>query len=514
MLFKLPEDLRKSLSGETETEKKAAPAKRKVNTLGKVDDLFPLELLSKDEQLKVVDEVATIKSNYRVNGSHVKGKFWSEGEYSFYLAYYSGLWVSFWSKKYTEGSNFIFGLSLAFNKNKNKENSTLSDMYNKFSDHIKNSFVDKKYVKSYFSYLTVEVTTDNLFEYVSVLGLSHFYRASDKIFCSFGCKERQRCCFSFIPGEIMLECSKRDPRYAIGSIYDFAKDIKWDSKSICKDFFKLPDYPFFRKKVFNYMRYVENAIQGCENYSEWFYSYRSKVQQLTRETIEKSNLIQSLQSLYGDVSLDLLQRVADSGDLVCQTYLTPISSDKNCNAGDWLRENVKPHTLVSLLCAEDSKLFHDTLAMLYSMNKSDLDKLGKPSRWRNRSFHDHVMVESFKNKGKDKPLPAELFPEPVKVGDWTYSQPRSTLELICWGKLAMNCVGSSDYYAGRVINRKSLIILASENGNPRLTIDLGLKENEILQIQDTVRGHSIPKAEMAKHAKRFLEAVEKVSASG
>jgi len=513
MLFKLPEDLRKSLSGEVKAVK-AAPTKPKTHTLGKVDDLFPLELLSKDEQLKVVDEVATIKSIYRVNGSHVKGKFWSKGEYSFYLAYNSGLWLSFWSKKYDKNSNFIFGFSLAFNKNKNKENSTLSGMYNKLSDHIKNSFVDKRYLKSNFSYLTAEVTVDNLFEYGGVLELRHFYGASDKIFDSFGCKQRQRGCYSSIPGDIMFECIKRDPRYAISSIYDLAKDIKWNSKSICKDFFKLPDYPFFRKKVFNYMRYVENVIQECENYNEWFCSYRPKVLQLAREMLEKSKFIQSLQSLYSDISLDLLQRIADSGVSFCPHYLFLISSDKSCNAGDWLRENVKPHTLVSLLCAEDSRLLHDTIAMLYSMNKSYLDKLGKPSRWRNRSFHDHVMVESFKNKGKDKPLPAELFPEPVKVGNWTYSQPRSTLELLCWGKLAMNCVGSSDHYANRVIERKSLIILASENGKPRLTINLGLKENEILEIQDTVKGHSIPKAEMAEHAKRFLEAVEKVSASG
>ena len=41
-----------------------------------------------------------------------------------------------------------------------------------------------------------------------------------------------------------------------------------------------------------------------------------------------------------------------------------------------------------------------------------------------------------------------------------------------------------------------------------------LKENKILEIQDTVRGHAIPATEMAEHSKRFLEAIEKVSAPG
>lgn len=508
MLFKLPEDLRKSLSGETKTEKKAAPAKRKVNTLGKVDDLFPLELLPKDEQLKVVDEVATSKSNcFRVSGSYLKRKFWSEGEYSFYLAYNSGLWVSFWSKKYTKGSNFIYGFSFAFNKNKNKENSTLSDIYNKFSDHIKSSFVDKKYVKSDFSYLTAEVTTDNLFEYRDVPGLRHFYGVSDKIFNSFGLKNNKLNRYFYIPEEIVFECIKKDPRNII-SYFDTSKDIQWNAKSICKDFFKLPDSPFFRKKAYEYMEYATK----CENYEEWISSHKSQVSLATNTLNLKSHLIRSLKSLYSDISLDLLHKVFESDSIACPDYL--FSGEARFDSNNWLRENVKPHTFVSLLCAEDSKLLSDTLRMLNSMNKSDLDKLGKPNRWRNRSFHDHVMVESFKSKGKDKPLPAELFPEPVKVGDWTYSQPRSTLELLCWGKLAMNCVGSSDYYASKVINRMSLIILASENGKPRLTIELGLKENKILEIQDTVRGHSIPKEEMAEHAKRFLEAVEKVSAPG
>jgi hypothetical protein len=149
--------------------------------------------------------------------------------------------------------------------------------------------------------------------------------------------------------------------------------------------------------------------------------------------------------------------------------------------------------------------------MLENLSPSQLEKLKKPSRWRNRAFHDHVMVESFKYEGKNKSLPAELFPEPVKVGNWTYSQPRNTLELLLWGKTVMNCVGSADIYAQKVIKRKSLIILASENGKPRLTIDFNLHKNGISQIQDAETRGRIFEKELAGHAKIFLQAVEKVS---
>jgi hypothetical protein len=536
MLFQLPEDLRKSLANEE--EKKISPPKPKpklkVNRLGKIDDLLPEEIFSKSEQLKMVDGVAISKD---------KCLSWTKDGYEAKINYCNGHWASVWAKKYRGDSNFIFGFSLAFKKSKPIRNID-HDIIMKFVE----KFVEKRYCRSDFMYLTLKVTTDNLYEFIKsfrkvdtialMLDANLFSEDYDDMIQRYPYQGNLR-----IPNKAYLESCRKDPRIHLfmsnvsgpSSAFN-SEELEWSTKYFLGEF-DFPGTPYFKKKIYEFMKSIEDLIDTdykslitvangstlkpprkslCEwlNKEDIRYSYNlstRNTRELCSSIQNKSKLIRSLKSIYGsDINLDTLHKVMEELKIP-PTLILHTDCDSFPQLRGWIRKNIKPDTLVSLICGDDSVLLQDTLSMLENLSPSQLEKLKKPSRWRNRAFHDHVMVESFKYKGKNKSLPAELFPEPVKVGNWTYSQPRNTLELLLWGKTVMNCVGSADIYAQKVIKRKSLIILASENGKPRLTIDFNLHKNGISQIQDAETRGRIFEKELAGHAKIFLQAVEKVS---
>jgi hypothetical protein len=100
------------------------------------------------------------------------------------------------------------------------------------------------------------------------------------------------------------------------------------------------------------------------------------------------------------------------------------------------------------------------------------EELKPPKRW--RDFHDYVMSKEWKIKTPNELLPQDLFPEPVKDGEWTFFQPRDVHQLADWGRAVRNCVGGTHYAQG-IINKNHFIVLAMVNRVPMVTIQLSVQ---------------------------------------
>ena len=107
-----------------------------------------------------------------------------------------------------------------------------------------------------------------------------------------------------------------------------------------------------------------------------------------------------------------------------------------------------------------------------------------PRRWRMDEWHDHVMGETWKIKNPKVDLPQKLFPEPIKVNNFTFIQPIDTHQLSMWGQAVRNCVGSHGYADG-IKKFKHLIVLAMIDGKPRYTIQLNVDNGVMSVVQMT-----------------------------
>ena len=105
-----------------------------------------------------------------------------------------------------------------------------------------------------------------------------------------------------------------------------------------------------------------------------------------------------------------------------------------------------------------------------------------PRRWRMNEWHDHVMGETWKIKNPKVDLPQHLFPQPIKVNNYTFIQPIDTHQLSQWGQAVRNCVGSHGYAEG-IKKFKHLIVLAMIDGKPRYTIQFTVDNGSMNPVQ-------------------------------
>lgn len=221
--------------------------------------------------------------------------------------------------------------------------------------------------------------------------------------------------------------------------------------------------------------------------------------------------------IYPDLNVDFL---ISRYDLLVETTFS--LSDYGANML-WIREHLSPESFFNMLnkfheeeLAEYSeksighplsygakrletnhyrfywRIFEDTFYMLrqileYNKKLSDdkvkLDPM--PRRWRMNEWHDHLMSELWKVNNPNVSLPQKLFPNPIKVDNYTFIQPIDTHQLSKWGKAVRNCVGSASYAEG-IKKFKYLIVLVMISGKPRYTIQLDVNNGvmNVTQIAD------------------------------
>lgn len=158
----------------------------------------------------------------------------------------------------------------------------------------------------------------------------------------------------------------------------------------------------------------------------------------------------------------------------------------NLNAGrDWFIKNAPMQTVLGVLFPEQysHESAHqgiDAIRIITRLLSSAEynGELEPPKRW--RDLHDYVMAKEWKIKTPNEALPQDLFPEPVKNGEWTFFQPRDVHQLANWGRAVRNCVGGTHYSEG-IKMKKHFIVLAMVNKVPLITIQLSV-DNGVMNV--------------------------------
>lgn len=141
------------------------------------------------------------------------------------------------------------------------------------------------------------------------------------------------------------------------------------------------------------------------------------------------------------------------------------------------------------------------------LNTEEYQKeLKPPKRW--RDLHDYVMSKEWKIKTPNELLPQDLFPEPVKDGEWTFFQPRDVHQLADWGRAVRNCVGGT-YYAQGIKKKNHFIVLAMVNKVPMVTIQLSV-QNGVMNVDQIskVSNQRLDSAENLAYQSAFSNALK------
>tara|TARA_B100001939_G_scaffold348095_1_gene372596 strand:+ start:4253 stop:6031 length:1779 start_codon:yes stop_codon:yes gene_type:complete len=272
--------------------------------------------------------------------------------------------------------------------------------------------------------------------------------------------------------------------------------------------------PWFRKKL----NWMCNAMQLAFDKA----GDHASVFDVSAPFGEVSSFLQTcreITNLYPDINVDFL---ISRYDLLVETSFNTRRREVH-GAIAWIQEHLSVESFLNMLSkfhavsVEDSNKnrggyrytfdehmkricyywrdFEDTIRMVdqiveynnrLSEDETKLDPM--PRRWRIDEWHDHVMGETWKITNPKIDLPQKLFPQPIKVNNFTFIQPIDTHQLSKWGKAVRNCVGSSSYAEG-IKKFKHLIVLAMIEGRPRYTIQLNV-DNGIMKVVQMTDVHN------------------------
>jgi len=201
-------------------------------------------------------------------------------------------------------------------------------------------------------------------------------------------------------------------------------------------------------------------------------------------------IVQFFDSFYPEASADYMHQAIDkvihnrNRKEIMRNLCSVISN--NLNTGmNWLIKNAPMQTVLGMLFPDqfsfdDSRQAIDAIRIIDRLLNSDKhdDELEPPKRW--RDLHDYVMAKEWKITTPNEPLPQDLFPEPVKNGEWTFFQPRDVHQLADWGRAVRNCVGGTHYSEG-IKKKKHFIVLAMVDKVPLITIQLSV-DNGVMNV--------------------------------
>ena len=268
----------------------------------------------------------------------------------------------------------------------------------------------------------------------------------------------------------------------------------------------LIETPWFRKKLSWMCNAMQLAFDNAGNHAS--------VYDITAPLGEVDSFLNScyeITKLYPDINVDFL---ISRYDVILETSFNCRSGRSNGMA--WVQEHLSPESFFNMLGKfhalsteehnENHRMlrqhrieemmnrprffwrhFDDTISMVNQIvvyNNAlpeDAPKLDPmPRRWRMNEWHDHVMGETWKIKNPKVELPQHLFPQPIKVNNYTFIQPIDTHQLSQWGQAVRNCVGSHGYAEG-IKKFKHMIVLAMIDGKPRYTVQLYV-DNGIMNV--------------------------------
>jgi len=519
MQFQLPDNLKVQISAYDPTLKKriretAASDKPKraksTHPLGDIEPLIPAHIIPVQRQRAEINRINTeaVEDRYAVlykptdQGLQLKA----------ILYHYESVWVAAWLPN--PGEDYIYGVSYAF-----KEGVKASDIAISLNRQLKNG-IDweyKKFGRSEFRVATIYITRESL----KNGDTQYLWNPKDVSSWKKKSIELHRNCIA--PFTKQLESTlptwedansiweRINPTYNNyytlinrNTAWSFPSDINpldWVptvdyflNANISQQVKYVFNTPFFKRWIQQQVNEITDKYKDPDNTKKvYIYAPANRIKHL-------ADWINIIWQIYPDVPIDYLQNNLET--LLSLNHLYTVNREQ---ALPWLQQHMPVASFFQLLnkfvekASENVSSYNfstsnqryqyrfsdlnDTINMLNTVLESGAE-IKPPKRWRIEEFHDHVQAEAWKIRNPNQDLPQDLFPQPIKVQNWTFFQPRDIHQLGNWGRAVRNCVGNATHYAEGVKKKQHFIVLSMVDGDPRFTIQL--KVNNGVMVVDQI----------------------------
>lgn len=552
MQFQLPANLRQqvavydpALKAMIKAQQAASkPSKKSTTPLGLPDDLFPLEAISREDQLAIVTRINRFAAGER---HHIQ----SANGYCCFLHHTENMWVAVWHRTDLgdltgDGSKYIYGVSTAYKAAPSISSKIWTIRLNSYrhSGRIVVNDSEKaaevKYGRTLFlkssKLITLDDIQDGATEMAWLYNLSGWGRNSEKYRTGRQFSDSIR---RFLPtwaddnnsvfsriddkdksvARVIRLSTTNESGYITSDMRqyqsgDLTAELLLKSKSLFDSAtLAFLVTPFFRRE----------AQRVADTVNAIYHKPESKLDDVAapfKLWKQQVRLAAVLVSVYGpDVAVDHIQKMYQIG-----AHLT--AREVRSSAAKWLKQNTpvasfvqwferalkaqqqewqdNPELMQRAMRWSDSNLpvcmfseFNDTVEMMaslhsrqthdleYSKKDATLLDLETPSRWRLAEFHDHVSAKVWLTTNQNEDMPQDLFPAPVKVehlgSTWTFFQPRDIHQLGQWGQAVRNCVGNASNYREGVRKKTHFIVLAMIDQKPRFTMQIKVR-NGVLEV--------------------------------
>lgn len=553
MQFQLPANLREQVAVYDPALKaminaqraKSNPSKKSSTALGLPDDLFPLDVLSKEDQLAIVTRINQQPAAER---HHVR----STATHCCFIHHTESIWLAYWHRTdiadlTSSDSEYVYGMSVAHKAAESvckKVNRMRLSNYRSKEVVIANDpekMQEVKYGRVQFLKRSIIITLNDIQNGVDdpawMHSLSSYGRNSEKYAAARQFTDSIR---RYIPtwadthSHVFTRVDDKDKSVArllrinnsMGPLGEYSwpagdltAEVLTSAHSNCfsSDIWFLST-PFFRRET----QKVADTINALYHKKDSSTDDVMAPYKLWKQQVCLASL---LVSVYGsDTPVDYIQKMYQIGANLMARSLNP-STIK------WLKQNTPIASFVQWFeralkdqqqqwqlnpehMARSTRFgstglpsfnfgeFNDTMNMmqtLFNRQTEDLDynqkqaamlDLKAPSRWRLAEFHDHVSAKVWLTANKNEDMPQDLFPAPIKVehlgSTWTFFQPRDIHQLGQWGQAVRNCVGNATNYREGVKKKTHFIVLAMIDQRPRFTMQLKVRNGvlEVDQIAD------------------------------
>jgi hypothetical protein len=543
MQFQLPANLRQQVAAydpamkallAAQKAENAAAKKKSTTPLGVPDDLFPVEVMDKESQIKTVKSI-------NLKPAPERFALIQSGDYHCLIYHHEKIWLAAWHLQnceslLDESVPYIYGLSVAYKAAPSTADKISKVVTGSYSDvfNTPDKMTEVKYGRTLFLKRTHLFTLEDIQNHHSQPGWMSLLNSWSK---ASRLKNAPAKTFS-------NSISSKIPCWKDQGIFNRVKDKDKSVAALLRSYYsntvppagdvtaewlsgtagsvtssKVFNTPYFRRDLQKTVEKI-NAVYHDRNETS-----SDKIKEPHQLWRQKMSMADQLVSVYGaDIPVDYVQKMYEIGANV-EGWTVPRY------VATWLKANVPIASFVGWheryynelhkewaanpdermrrtrfnSTGEPSGYFgelrdtynmmqelwrHQTNGMDYEAREDHALQLETPSRWRLTEFHDHVSSKVWLLANRNENLPQDLFPTPVKVnhGDsrWTFFQPVDVHQLGQWGNAVRNCVGNASNYRDGIKKRSHFIVLAMIDQKPRFTVQLRVRNGvmEVDQIAD------------------------------
>jgi hypothetical protein len=536
MQFALPENLRlavaqydPALKAALAAEKRAKNPKKSSAPLGLPENLFPTEIMPAAMQAAMVKQINATEASNRHH--HITRPL-----AECVLVHHLSMWLAAWVPT-DPSADYLYGFKCVWKASPSTSNKVESVYTNNGNrSAMKEDCTEVKYGRTVFNEWGKVITTASV-------EAGEVYLPWHTLIERWGkhSTDKYRLAQRVLTENIKARLPQWDDTSGIFDRYIWQRNPariafedttqEWSEDTIMKRLNldnKILSTPFFRREIARVMEEVRTKAIDPEVKS------KGTVQKPWKYLKHQCTFARNFIELYPDASLDYIQQMYEIGHYCDSPYgmSSPTTRwiRKNIPVASWVKlfatftESVKDnmgHEHSHFINTEHFRELHDTLNMLNTVlhhNNYEIDRVGRPDRWRISDFHDYFTAEAFKINNVNEALPQDLFPEPIKVDHlgarWTFFQPRDVHQLAQWGSAVRNCVGSASNYREGIKKKTHIIVLAMVDNRPQFTIQFRVVNNmmDVIQVAG-VANKTLSPEERSAYELTFASALMKANES-